>query len=150
MGTRSTDFFATRVRALVRDLVDELRIHQWLKNLLVFIAPLTGQVLFEPGALTRAVLVFVAFCAAASGVYVINDLLDLESDRDHTRKRTRPIASGRLPSSFGVLGPLLLLTGLGGWRSGSTSTARTRRFSIRIASCSSDKRACGSRRRGGL
>jgi 4-hydroxybenzoate polyprenyltransferase len=97
----------------VRDLVDELRVHQWMKNLLVFVAPLAGQVLFEPGALARATIVFVAFCAAASGVYVVNDLLDLESDRDHPRKRTRPFASGRLPLSFGALGPLLLLTGLG-------------------------------------
>ena len=96
----------------MRDVIDALRVHQWSKNLLVFIAPLAGQVLFHPGALARAAIVFAAFCAAASGVYVINDLLDLKSDRAHPRKRLRPFASGRLPISFGVLGPILLLIGL--------------------------------------
>jgi 4-hydroxybenzoate polyprenyltransferase len=113
MSTPPTAFSSARTRSFVRALVEELRVHQWIKNLLVFVAPLLGQVLFEPGAFVRATIVFVAFCAAASGVYVVNDLLDLESDRDHPRERMRPFASGRLPLSFGALGPLLLLTGLG-------------------------------------
>ena len=104
---------SARAWTIVRDLVDELRVHQWIKNLLVFVAPLLGQVLFEPGAFARATIVFVAFSATASGVYVVNDLLDLESDREHPRKRTRPFASGRLPLGLGAVGPLLLITGLG-------------------------------------
>jgi len=113
MSTPATAGSFTRARALLRAVVDELRVHQWSKNLLVFVGPLVGQVIFEPGAVARAAIVFAAFCAAASGVYVVNDLLDLESDRDHPRKRMRPFASGRLPLSVGALGPLLLVTGLG-------------------------------------
>ena len=53
-----------------------------------------------------------AFCAAASGIYLINDLLDLESDRNHPRKRNRPFASGELPLQFGLTGPILAATAL--------------------------------------
>jgi 4-hydroxybenzoate polyprenyltransferase len=101
---------------MLRDLIRLLRVHQWVKNLLVFVAPLLGQAFAHAGALAQACTVFGAFCAAASGVYVINDLFDLQSDRAHPRKRERPFASGRLPLGFGVFGPLLLLLGIGvGW-----------------------------------
>jgi 4-hydroxybenzoate polyprenyltransferase len=60
----------------------------------------------------RTLITFVAFCAAASGIYLINDLLDLESDRNHPRKRNRPFASGELPLQFGMAGPILTATAL--------------------------------------
>lgn len=98
---------------LLRDLFAQLRVHQWVKNVLVFVSPLAGHALLEPRAMLSASLVFAAFCAAASGVYVVNDLLDLKADREHPRKRNRPFASGRLPVVVGVIGPILMLTGIG-------------------------------------
>ena len=97
---------------MLRDLVRLLRVHHWVKNLLVFVSPMLGHAFAEPGALANACTLFAAFCAAASGVYVINDLFDLEADRVHPRKRARPFASGRLPLGLGVLGPLLMLLGI--------------------------------------
>lgn len=104
---------STGVWALLRDVAHALRIHQWVKNLLVFVVPLLAHAVGAPGALVRVTWVFAAFCAAASGVYVINDLLDLQSDRAHPRKRNRPFASARLPLAFGAIGPILLIAGVG-------------------------------------
>lgn len=103
---------ARRPLALLRELIIELRPHQWVKNLLVFVSPLAAHVLFKPEVLAQLGWLFLAFCTAASGVYIVNDLLDLKADRAHPRKRERPFASGRLPLSFGVLGPILIGTGV--------------------------------------
>jgi 4-hydroxybenzoate polyprenyltransferase len=96
----------------LKALVRELRVYQWVKNILVFVAPLTGHAVFQPDVFARTGTVFLGFCLAASGVYVINDLMDIDADRHHARKRKRPFASGALPVAFGVLGPLLLLGGI--------------------------------------
>lgn len=91
-----------------------LRLHQWLKNLLVFIPLLASHRFFQPEALLASTSGFVAFGLCASGVYLLNDLLDLPSDRRHPRKRLRPFASGALPLLHGaLLAPLLALAGLG-------------------------------------
>ena len=97
---------------MLRNLAKLLRVHQWVKNLLVFVAPLLGHALSLPSGLLTALALFGAFCVAASGVYVVNDLIDLQADREHPRKRERPFASGRLPLGLGVLGPLLMLLGI--------------------------------------
>src|SRR5687768_15855457 len=73
-----------------------LRAHQWIKNLLVFVPVLMAHRVTDAPALTAAALAFVAWCLAASGVYLVNDLLDLEADRRHPHKRRRPLASGAL------------------------------------------------------
>ena len=86
-----------------------LRPHQWSKNLLVLVPLLTAHLLLEPDAVTQALLAFLAFCLCASSVYVLNDLLDLASDRAHPRKRRRPFASGQLPVHGGVLLATVLL-----------------------------------------
>lgn len=77
-----------------------LRPHQWLKNLLVFL-PLLASHGFETPTLVYSLLAFVAFCLTASSVYVVNDLMDLAADRQHPRKRFRPLASGALALSQG-------------------------------------------------
>jgi decaprenyl-phosphate phosphoribosyltransferase len=77
--------------------VQAVRPRQWPKNLLVFAAPLAGATLGRDEGFAYALLAFVAFTAAASAVYVVNDVLDVERDRLHPTKRLRPIASGRLP-----------------------------------------------------
>ena len=94
------------------DIAAALRIHQWVKNTLVFVSPLAAHVLFEPGVLLISFTVFLSFCLSASGVYVVNDYLDLPSDREHPRKSARPMASGRLPPTFVAAGPVLMLVGL--------------------------------------
>lgn len=91
-----------------------LRPHQWIKNLILFIPVLTAHQLEDKTILLQAGLAFVAFCLAASAVYLLNDLLDLDADRHHATKRNRPFASGDLPLQFGLVGaPLLLLGALG-------------------------------------
>jgi 4-hydroxybenzoate polyprenyltransferase len=85
-----------------------LRPHQWLKNGLVFL-PMLAAHKFDQVTLASAVLAFIAFSLVASSVYVLNDLVDVEADRAHPRKRNRPFASGAIPTSQG---PLLLLVPL--------------------------------------
>lgn len=87
-----------------------LRLHQWLKNLLIFVPLLAAHAWEDVGLVMQAVMAFFAFSLCASAVYVLNDLLDLESDRQHVRKRRRPFASGRIPIWHGVvLIPVLLV-----------------------------------------
>jgi 4-hydroxybenzoate polyprenyltransferase len=90
-----------------------LRPHQWLKNLLIFIPILAAHRLDEPGLIPTLLLAFAAFCLCASSVYICNDLLDLESDRRHPRKKRRAFAAGTLPLWQGaLLAPALLGAGL--------------------------------------
>ncbi|HBK44973.1 MAG TPA: UbiA family prenyltransferase [Xanthomonadaceae bacterium] len=90
-----------------------LRLHQWLKNLLVFVPLLAAHQFMEPGSIVQSILAFLAFGLCASGVYVLNDLLDLTPDRLHVRKRNRPFAAGRLPLPHGlIVAPVLTLSGL--------------------------------------
>ena len=79
-----------------------LRVHQWAKNLLLFVPLLTSFGFFDPARLRAALLAFAAFSLAASSTYLVNDLRDLEHDRLHPRKRYRPFASGRLSPASGL------------------------------------------------
>jgi 4-hydroxybenzoate polyprenyltransferase/phosphoserine phosphatase len=86
-----------------------LRLHQWLKNLLIFVPLLAAHRMSSGGAVLATLLAFLAFGLCASSVYLLNDLLDLEDDRHHPVKRKRPFASGALPIVWGVvLSPALL------------------------------------------
>lgn len=87
-----------------------LRTHQWLKNILLFVPLLASHDLGNTTAWITLVFAFLSFSICASAVYVANDLLDLESDRLHPRKRKRPFAAGLVPVSQGVvLAPILLI-----------------------------------------
>ena len=100
---------SSRTPALVR----LLRPRQWPKNLLVLAAPFAAGELGEADVAGSAALAFVAFCLVASGVYCMNDARDVESDRSHPTKRTRPLASGEVPVAVGWgLGGALLVVGL--------------------------------------
>lgn len=95
-------------------LLRQARPKQWVKNLLVFAAPGAAGVLDSGSSLWRAVLTFVAFCLASSGTYFWNDLLDVDSDRNHPTKQHRPIASGAIPIGVGrIVGTVLLLAAIG-------------------------------------
>jgi 4-hydroxybenzoate polyprenyltransferase len=74
-----------------------LRIHQWLKNLLIFVPALTAFSFLSAEAVTFSALAFFSFSLVASATYILNDLLDLDSDRNHPRKRYRPLASAEMP-----------------------------------------------------
>ncbi|WP_111734853.1 UbiA family prenyltransferase [Roseovarius amoyensis] len=97
----------------------QLRPHQWLKNVLVFV-PLLAAHTMNAQLLLSALLAFAAFSLVSSSGYVLNDLMDLAADRAHPRKRNRPLASGRLPITVGtammpmLLGAGLVLAALGG------------------------------------
>jgi 4-hydroxybenzoate polyprenyltransferase/phosphoserine phosphatase len=93
--------------------IRSLRPHQWVKNLIVFVPALAGHKLGEPLLLLKAAWAFAAFCLCASGVYLVNDLVDLDSDRQHASKKNRPFAAGDLPLQIGLIfGPLLLAAGI--------------------------------------
>ncbi|MFP2926803.1 UbiA family prenyltransferase [Pyxidicoccus sp. 3LG] len=95
-----------------RTWVKALRVHQWAKNALVFVPLLAAHKAADPALLLKALLGFAAFSLCASSVYVLNDLLDLDSDRRHPTKQKRPFAACALPVSTGVmLAPALLLAG---------------------------------------
>ncbi|MFI4969430.1 MAG: UbiA family prenyltransferase [Lysobacterales bacterium] len=85
-----------------------LRPHQWLKNALVFVPLLAAHQIFVPAAAARSAVACIAFCLCASGAYLLNDLLDLDADRRHPRKRLRPFAAGALPPGSGLLAALAL------------------------------------------
>ena len=87
-----------------------LRVHQWLKNMLLFVPLFASHDLGNLHAWKSLILAFLAFSLCASSVYIANDLMDLESDRQHPRKRLRPFASGQVPAWMGIaLAPFLLL-----------------------------------------
>jgi len=99
-------------KPLVRTLLKALRVHQWAKNILLFVPLLAAHKALNVPLLLQALLGFISFSLCASSVYVLNDLLDLDADRQHPTKRRRPFASGDLPVSAGLwLAPLLLGTG---------------------------------------
>ncbi|QQS13156.1 MAG: decaprenyl-phosphate phosphoribosyltransferase [Rhodospirillales bacterium] len=79
-----------------------LRPDQWIKNGFVLTGLIFGRKLDDPAALLAAAAAFVAFCLAASAVYVLNDWLDRDADRAHPVKRARPLASGRLGGAAAV------------------------------------------------
>jgi 4-hydroxybenzoate polyprenyltransferase len=86
-----------------------LRLHQWLKNLLLFVPLLAAHQFGNFHSLATLILAFFSFSLCASSAYIVNDLLDLESDRRHPRKKNRPFASAKLPISLGVVVAILFI-----------------------------------------
>lgn len=82
--------------ATARVALRAMRPGQWSKNGLVLLAAVFSRTLFDAPTLTRVVIGFAAFCLAASGIYIVNDLADRQRDQQHPLKRFRPIASGAL------------------------------------------------------
>lgn len=119
---------ASGTRPAALSLLLSLRPHQWTKNFLVF-APLIFAVkLFDPAAVARAGAGFAVFCALSSVVYLINDVMDREGDRQHPLKRRRPIAAGEISVAAALATAALLAIGgltsafLINWRFGAVST----------------------------
>ena len=98
---------------LLTDLVGLMRPRQWYKNLLLFVGLVFSLHLFDPHLVALSFAGFGVFCALSSGIYALNDVLDVEEDRLHPRKRMRPVASGRVPVPAALLfGGALLGVGL--------------------------------------
>jgi 4-hydroxybenzoate polyprenyltransferase len=90
-------------------LLKTMRPRQWAKNGFLFAGLIFDRQLFNPVPFARVFAAFVLFCLLSSAVYIINDLADLEADRQHPQKRYRPIASGQLPISTATTAVILLL-----------------------------------------
>jgi 4-hydroxybenzoate polyprenyltransferase len=101
----------------VRLWLRTLRVHQWAKNILIFLPIVAGHKLMDAGVMGQGLLAMASFCLCASSVYIVNDLLDLEADRSHGTKCRRPFAAGDVPASHGLIAaPLLLAGGIAcGW-----------------------------------
>ncbi|MFL6142797.1 MAG: decaprenyl-phosphate phosphoribosyltransferase [Labedaea sp.] len=100
-----------RSGALLPGLLSAVRPRQWLKNVLVLAAPLASGLLGTADVLLGSILAFVAFSLAASGIYLINDVHDIEADRAHPKKRFRAIAAGIVPPSVAVAVAIVLFAG---------------------------------------
>lgn len=96
--------------ATLRYLVLSMRPKQWTKNLLVFLAAIFAVKFTDMEAVTSALLAFVTFCLLTGATYLLNDLVDMEGDRQHPQKRLRPLASGHLKRWQAVVAVLVLLT----------------------------------------
>ena len=112
-------------RNLAEAMWKALRPRQWVKNILVVMAPLSAgtEVVTDPHVLLQVLYSFIAFCLASSSIYLINDARDVKADRQHPAKRFRPIASGVLPLRLAyVMGVVLMLVSvlLGYFLSGSS------------------------------
>jgi len=81
---------------VITGLIKSMRPKQWVKNVFIFAALIFDVKLFNPHYLAQTVAGFVLLCLVSGTVYIINDLADIEKDRQHPRKRNRPIASGQL------------------------------------------------------
>lgn len=87
----------TPTMSLPMGIVRALRPRQWIKNVLVFAAPVAAGIFDSSDSVIRSLIAFVCFCGASSATYLVNDSLDVESDRRHPTKRNRPIAAGVVP-----------------------------------------------------
>ena len=92
-----------------RTILKMLRVHQWLKNVLIAVPLVLAHKYFNLDMLVPAVLAFISFSAAASAIYIVNDFFDLTLDRAHPTKRERPFASGKLSIPFGLASAAILL-----------------------------------------
>jgi 4-hydroxybenzoate polyprenyltransferase len=116
-----------RPRVGWRAYFNALRVHQWAKNVLVFLSLIVGHH-FDAPTIATALAAFVCFCLAASSAYIINDLLDIPGDRDHAWKRRRPFAAGELPIGRGLVFAALLMLG-----AASLASQLSREFGLVLA-----------------
>ncbi|HFD31618.1 MAG TPA: UbiA family prenyltransferase [Gammaproteobacteria bacterium] len=97
-------------KTTLKTVLKAIRLHQWTKNLLIFTALILSHSWYNNEALQLSLLAFFSFSFAASSIYLINDLIDLEADRAHQTKKNRPLAAGTLSIPFAIfLIPFLLL-----------------------------------------
>jgi 4-hydroxybenzoate polyprenyltransferase len=94
---------------MVKEYLKLIRIPQWIKNFFVFVPLLFSLHLFDKNYFILSLKAFVVFSLASSFVYVINDIIDIEADRAHPKKKNRPLASGRIKKSSAIILAIILL-----------------------------------------
>ena len=92
----------------IRALLTTMRPHQWTKNIFIFAALVFDVKLFDITYTTRTIIGFVLFCLVSGVVYTVNDLVDMEKDRRHPRKRSRPLPSGELKPTVALAAAVTL------------------------------------------
>jgi 4-hydroxybenzoate polyprenyltransferase len=97
-------------RSVLRQLAKCMRLHQCVKNVVVFVPLVLGGALTDLISFSHTLLAFVALCCVASGTYLLNDIWDVADDRKHWSKRERPIASGGLSAATALAAALLLIS----------------------------------------
>jgi 4-hydroxybenzoate polyprenyltransferase len=115
--THEANFEVAKLRmgGRVLALIQSMRPRQWTKNLALFVGLVFAQQLFTRASFERTSVAFVVFCLASSSVYIFNDLLDLERDRQHPTKSKRPLASSTLPISWAIVAIGILMLGCAGF-----------------------------------
>lgn len=93
---------------MIKPLLKTLRPKQWTKNIFIFAALLFDGKLFQIGPLFRTIAGFILFCLLSSTIYIINDLVDIEKDRQHPVKKNRPLASGQLSPRVAVVAAIVI------------------------------------------
>lgn len=93
----------------LRTILKMLRVHQWVKNALIFVPMVLSHEYFNLPLILACAIAFISFSAAASAIYILNDFFDLSLDRRHPTKRHRPFASGLLSMPFGIVSMAVLL-----------------------------------------
>jgi phosphoserine phosphatase len=92
----------------LKAFMQAVRPHQYIKNILVFVPVFTSHSYFSFPVVVNAAVAFVSFSICASGVYLLNDLFDLDADRRHPTKRCRPLAACRLPIPYALFGAMMM------------------------------------------
>jgi 4-hydroxybenzoate polyprenyltransferase len=94
---------------MLRAILKSMRVKQWTKNVFVLAALVFDRQLTNPSAVGRSLAGFFLFCLLSSSVYLINDILDVEADRQHPKKKNRPIASGKLSIRTAIVATVIIL-----------------------------------------
>ena len=103
------EYVFSKAKNNLKTWIKIFRLHQWIKNVLIFVPIFAAHQVITGELWINLGLAFLSFSLCASSVYIANDLLDLESDRTHPRKRSRPFASGQIPIWMGaILAPILI------------------------------------------
>lgn len=95
---------------MLKAILKEMRVHQWIKNIFVLIPLVFDRQLFSIEPLSRTIIGFFLFCFVSSSVYLINDIMDVEADQKHPKKKSRPIASGSLPIPIAIITAIILVS----------------------------------------
>ena len=98
----ATETIVDEKTRVIHDWLSEFRLHQWTKNILIFVPLFLGHIAGDMQAVMTTFGAFFAFGLVASATYLINDLADLATDRQHPTKRFRPLAAGRIPVAQGA------------------------------------------------
>lgn len=95
---------------IIKDILKLLKINHYIKNLIVFFPLLLSRNILDFDSCVKSLIIFIAFCLISSAVYVLNDIIDIQHDKNHPVKCNRPVASGRINKVFAIIILIMLLT----------------------------------------